>query len=272
MSVDFCGGNLHSKSPTMASARPLLSIITVVRNAVRDIEDTLRSVAALKNDAIEYIVIDGGSTDGTQALIAAYADDIDYTHSRTDGGIYPAMNEGLEHAHGHFVLNMNAGDRLLSVPTELLEAHTQDGTDLICCRVETDGGFTHLPLWDGRIKKFNTLPHQGCFYRRALFAQYRYDIRYRIFADFDLNQRLFATGAKGVLGRESVAFHSLGGVSNSGLYAEEMFTIVRRNFGIGAQVCSWLYFKKQGLKERLRKWFGLQLEDPTKKFYAHESV
>lgn len=253
----------------MSVHRPLLTVVTVVRNAANDIAATFQSIAALKSPDIEYIVLDGGSTDGTLEQIRRYAHIIDYWHSQPDGGIYFAMNEALQHAHGAFVLNMNAGDQLIQVPEEALRAILDTDTDMLCCSVETDGGFTHHPLWDMRIKRFNTVPHQGCFYKHTLFSQYRYDVRYRVFADYDLNQRLFATGIQALLNPQVVAFHGLSGISNNRKYSKEMFTIVRRNFGLLGQLRSWLHFKKEGLKARLHNWFGIKINDATKTFHSH---
>ena len=64
------------------------------------------------------------------------------------------MNEALQYAHGHFVVNMNAGDSLLSIPTEALKTLLATDHDMLCCPVVTDGGFNHFPLWDERIKRF----------------------------------------------------------------------------------------------------------------------
>ena len=82
---------------------PLLTIITVVRNAVNEIEATFQSIAALKKPWVEYVVLDGGSTDGTQNIIRKYQHIIDYWHSQTDAGIYDAMNQAAALARGNYV-------------------------------------------------------------------------------------------------------------------------------------------------------------------------
>ena len=89
---------------------PLISIITVVRNDVVHIEQTMLSVLGQTYGNVEYIVIDGGSTDGTVDIIKKYADKLAYWVSEPDGGIYPAMNKGLQHATGEWVNFMNSGD------------------------------------------------------------------------------------------------------------------------------------------------------------------
>ena len=92
------------------SKTPLVTIITVVYNDVLHIEQTMLSVLNQSYPNIEYIVIDGGSTDGTVDVIKKYADRLAYWVSEPDGGIYPAMNKGVEHAKGEWVNFMNSGD------------------------------------------------------------------------------------------------------------------------------------------------------------------
>ena len=82
---------------------PLISVITVVYNDVLHIEQTMLSVLNQSYPNIEYIVIDGGSTDGTVDVIKKYADRLACWVSEPDGGIYPAMNKGLVHATGEWV-------------------------------------------------------------------------------------------------------------------------------------------------------------------------
>ena len=95
------------------SAHPKFSIITVVYNNVRDIEHTLKSVVNQSYDHIEYIVIDGQSTDGTLEIIQKYRDKITVLLSEKDKGIYDAMNKGLALATGDYVLFLNSGDELI---------------------------------------------------------------------------------------------------------------------------------------------------------------
>ena len=94
-----------------------LSIITVCYNPGQLLLETMESVWAQDADAIEYLVIDGGSTDGTVALLRAHSDRIDHWQSEPDAGIYDAMNKGLAAATGDFVWFMNAGDQLFAPDT-----------------------------------------------------------------------------------------------------------------------------------------------------------
>ena len=93
---------------------PLISVITVSYNAVLTIEQTILSVINQTYLNIEYIIIDGGSTDGTVNVIKKYADKIAYWVSESDKGIYDAMNKGIAYSHGEYCNFINAGDKFCS--------------------------------------------------------------------------------------------------------------------------------------------------------------
>src|SRR5450432_3085742 len=96
---------------------PLVSVVTVVYNGAAQLRSTIESVLGQKRDDIEYIIVDGGSTDGTIDILRGLDDRIDYWISEPDAGIYDAMNKGIHLARGKFVHHLNIGDRLLRIPS-----------------------------------------------------------------------------------------------------------------------------------------------------------
>ena len=173
--------------------QPKISVITVVRNDVSHIEQTMLSVLNQTYPNVEYIVIDGGSTDGTVDIIMKYADKLAFWVSEPDGGIYPAMNKGLTYVTGEWVNFMNSGDSFAGdcVLEEVFGGkYNLDGKRVI-------GGNTHKIFAD-RIEEmyaldgssiFQELPfcHQSTFVRYSTDYHWSFDYKtYRIAADYKL--------------------------------------------------------------------------------------
>lgn len=89
---------------------PLISVVTICYNAKNDLEKTILSVLSQTYQDIEYIIIDGGSTDSTVDIIHKYSERLFYWISEPDKGIYDAMNKGMDRATGSWIIFMNAGD------------------------------------------------------------------------------------------------------------------------------------------------------------------
>ncbi|ROT05017.1 glycosyltransferase, partial [Muribaculaceae bacterium Isolate-104 (HZI)] len=104
-----------------------ISVVTVCYNAADSIEQTMLSVLNQSYPYIEYIVIDGGSTDGTVDIIKKYADRLAYWVSEPDKGIYDAMNKGIAAATGSYINFMNSGDSFYD--NRVVEAIFKDGCD-----------------------------------------------------------------------------------------------------------------------------------------------
>lgn len=182
-----------------ADKSPRVTVVTIVLNAADVIERTLKSVVAQDYQNMEYIVVDGLSTDGTVELIRKYQHRIDAFVSEKDGGVYSAMNKGAGMACGEWILFMNGGDVFVAndVITRAFAACDWRNCDVIY----GDGVFSHegkrivghapdvLTLRDG-----NGFSHQSAFVRAALQKDYGFDTSERIAADYDLFLRLYKAG------------------------------------------------------------------------------
>lgn len=230
----------------------LVTIITVVYNGVDLIEDTIKSILSNETNHFEYIVVDGGSTDGTVEVINKYADKISIFVSEKDKGIYDAMNKGISLSSGKFICFMNCGDRLLKLPLSELSQNMYNHIN--CFPVLLSSGSKMNPSSGFMLKLKNTLPHQGCFYRRT--KELEFDLNYKVFSDFNLNQNIYKNKHQiMVFDNPVVAFHDMGGISHDKKYSKEIFNVVEANFGVHIKLLSWIYFKKRGLSHRLKFWF-----------------
>jgi glycosyltransferase involved in cell wall biosynthesis len=231
----------------------LITIITVVYNSVDLIEDTVKSVISHDLSNFEYVVVDGGSTDGTVEIINKYLDKISVFVSEPDKGIYDAMNKGISLSSGKFVGFINCGDKLLDLP--LKEISNNSDSLINCFPVLLSSGDIMFPHNGPLLKVKNTLPHQGCFYKKS--DSLIYDTKYKIFSDFNLNQKAYKNKQQiSVFESPVVAFHDEGGVSHDKRNSKEIFEVVKSNYGRHFQILSWLYFKKQGALQRIKKLFN----------------
>jgi glycosyltransferase involved in cell wall biosynthesis len=165
------------------------SIITVNYNNKRGLERTIKSVVSQTYPNIEYIVIDGGSSDGSKEFIENNKDNIAYWVSEKDGGIYDAMNKGIAKASGEYLLFLNSGDYLKD--KFAIERVTRKGltADLEIYRQKfEDGGVTPvIKKEDIKPSYFisSVFPHQGTFIKKRIIDKvggYRTD--YKIVSDW----------------------------------------------------------------------------------------
>ena len=248
-----CGGKRLKGITAGVSAPPLLSVITVVFNGFAELEPTILSVLNQSCNNLEYIIIDGGSTDGTVDLIRKYEDQVDYWLSEPDSGIYDAMNKGIAAATGEYLLHMNVGDRLLSLPTSKLTECLQEKVDVAAFRVQLEGGLLHIPKGSGFMRIRNVWHHQGTCYRRK--AHLGYDTAYRVFGDFDHNQRLARATVSVRIFEQVIACHENAGLSSSMKHFGEVYRSVRKNSGIFYLAVAYFGFKLHGLRKR---WASLK--------------
>lgn len=179
---------------------PKFSLITVTYNAGAVLEDTIQSIITQTYKNVEYILIDGASTDNTMRIVERYRDHIHTVVSEPDQGLYDAMNKGLSLATGDYVCFLNAGDCLHEDDTLLSMVHSVAASheapfppDVLygdTALVDSEGHFLRMrrltPPEHLTWKSFRhgmLVCHQAFFARRAIAPHY--DLRYRFSADFD---------------------------------------------------------------------------------------
>jgi glycosyltransferase involved in cell wall biosynthesis len=231
---------------------PLVSIITVVFRAGKDLPPLLESVIALRGDDIELIVIDGGSDDGTINVLREFDQAIDYWISEPDRGIYDAMNKGIAAATGKFVLHINAGDRLRCIPRRELEQSLADKIDVACFAVQMEDFGIHRPRTGFILRFANAWHHQGTFYQRE--SHLGYDTQYRIYGDFDLNQRMAKAGKTVRLSNTVVAEQVSVGASGDMTTYREQYNVVKKNFGTPYVCLAHIWRYIWPLFPRLKRW------------------
>tara|TARA_B100001250_G_C19768616_1_gene775993 strand:- start:138 stop:851 length:714 start_codon:yes stop_codon:yes gene_type:complete len=172
---------------------PKISIITVVYNDKDGLQETIDSVASLNYDNIEFIVIDGGSNDGTAELIRKYESNIDYWVSEDDDGIYDAMNKGIRAAHGDWVNFMNAGDYFANenVLNEIDFTANKKVDILYGYKSQKEKLFYPMNIKNLEIGViFGN--HQSMFFNKnKLQHELYYDEKYKIYADYELVNRIY---------------------------------------------------------------------------------
>lgn len=167
------------------------SIVTVCYNAVNEIEKTILSVLNQTYDDIEYIIIDGGSKDGTVDIIKKYSDRISYWISEPDRGIYDAMNKGIIVATGDYINFMNAGDSFCAtdIITTIAKNLTPE-TGVIfgdCFYVkENQYNKTYIPALDiSKLPKKYPFCHQSTFTKTSYIKKNLFDTSFKICADWN---------------------------------------------------------------------------------------
>ena len=226
----------------MTDFKPTLSVITVVYNNAAGIERTIKSVINQTYLYLEYIIVDGLSTDGTLQIIDRYKNHISKIVSEKDSGIYDAMNKGLAAATGDYVIFMNSGD-------EFYETGTIAGVLASAADADIYYGETEMITADGKMfgrrrhqaperftwKSFRygmSVSHQAIYIRRSLAEPY--NLHYELSADIDWIIRAATKAQKIVNVNKYVAKYLIGGMSKTKhrQSLSERFEIMRRYYGL----------------------------------------
>lgn len=177
----------------MRCKRVKFSIVTVCYNSSATIGETILSVVNQTYPNVEYIVIDGDSTDGTQSIINKYKDKIAYYSSEPDKGVYDAMNKALKVATGDFLLFLGSDDHFMAYTI------LQDVSNLIndCDSVYYGNVFRNVrnDVYKGKFGKYKisleNICHQSIFYPKSVYQKYYYNTEYKIYADYYYNLLIY---------------------------------------------------------------------------------
>lgn len=221
---------------------PKLSIITIVYNNVRDIERTIKSIVNQTYKNIEYIIIDGKSTDGTLAVIEQYKTQIAKIVSEPDKGIYDAMNKGLKMATGDYILFMNSGDEIYDEHTVEDIFETSPGADIYYGETEM-----YNDNWESLGRRRHEAPeefnwtsfkygmnvsHQAIYIRRSIIVPY--DLTYKYSSDIDWIIKAAKKASSIVNVKRYVAKYLVGGMSKKKHREslKERFKIFSKYYGV----------------------------------------
>lgn len=199
--------------------KPIISIITVSYNAAPYIEKTIQSVINQTYSNIEYIIIDGGSKDGTIDIIKKYSNQITYWVSEPDKGIYDAMNKGIKMATGLYINFMNAGDYFYTntVIEEIAKINSYNDIIFGDSIIEKNGmlqiskadPFYNYP----KLRHKMGFTHQSVFVKTELAKQNPFDYKYKLAADYNMIITLYRKGCKFFYINLPISYYDLNGVS-----------------------------------------------------------
>ena len=234
-----------------------ISIVTVAYNAVESIEETIQSILSQNYSDYEYIVIDGGSTDGTTAIIGRYSSNIDYYVSEPDRGIYDAMNKAIDVANGEWIIFLNSGDKFAS--SSVLSSVVTYITSCPDCSVICGDTVIKYPWGSFKSEGKAISPqdiylpfcHQSTFVKTELMQRYKFDLSYKIVADYNFFYQLHCLGKKFLHVRELISEYDMNGYSS-----QRVVELYREIARINGTYKSLSYYKKMIILRvsQLAKW------------------
>lgn len=235
------------------------SVITVMYNAGEYAEGTILSVIKQNYDNIQFVVVDGKSTDNTVNILNKYKERIDILVSEKDSGIYDAMNKGIHLADGDYLIFMNAGDRFASpYVLEEMSKHITVPSDVYygnSIQVFTDRKYRRKEKTNRfRITRFN-ICHQALFYPSGLIKSESYDLSYRILADWALNIKLIGMSTFHYV-KLDICEYDMAGVSSTDnrmkdpVFIRDLPMLIRNNLG----VFPYLFYLTKEVIKRCLTW------------------
>lgn len=194
------------------------SIITVCYNASATIRETIASVLGQTYQELEYIVVDGKSSDGTVGILQSFDDKRFQFISEKDSGVYNAMNKGLKKATGDYLIFLGADDTFYDKDVlKRVAAKITSCEDVVYGDVMLK---TRQRLYNGAFSRWTwghrNISHQCIFYPRSVYTRYLYDEKYRSVADWDYNLRLLIDGIRFTYIKETICiFNDADGMSSN---------------------------------------------------------
>lgn len=198
--------------------QPIISVITVCRNAEKQIEATIKSVITQTYDKYEYIIIDGASNDNTLPIINNYKNHIQIIVSQPDLGIYDAMNKGTALANGLWIIFLNAGDLFYAIDTLQKVAPYLESTT-----AELVYGDIMKKKHKQQFLKKGEKPHnahrmffchQALFTKKELLLKYPFNLNHSMSADFAFVKKMWKLGFEFMHINETIAIFDSNGISN----------------------------------------------------------
>lgn len=238
---------------------PLISIVTVSYNAVSTIEQTILSVINQTYSNIEYIIIDGGSTDGTVDVIKKYQDRVAFWVSEPDKGIYDAMNKGMGFASGNFLFYLGADDILFDSKV----------INRVSSKMETYDNVYYGDVYINKIRKLywgkfsssklamGNICHQAIFYPQQVYQNTKYELKYKVYADYVYNILIYPN-VKFIYLDETISVFNYGGFSAKNIdneFEKDINLIVIRNLGLFPFLCRWAFNVSFCIKNYIKRLF-----------------
>ena len=245
-------------------SNPLFSIITINYNDKAGLLKTMTSVLNQDFQDYEYIIIDGGSSDGSKELIESYLEKPEYkSHitfwcSEPDKGIYNAMNKGLSHATGQFINMMNSGDALCeNILTKLAPIAEQHKNEILYGAVNLIENEKFVMAF-GRCAETlpqNMIAHQSCFVPNDIYKKYGfYDESFKIVSDYEKFLCFFKNNEKFFYTNLIIADYNNEGISTSNLEeVDKENIIIRKKYGYYIEP-SKKELRKQKIKNIIKKF------------------
>jgi len=244
--------------------KPKISVITVSFNSVTHIDEAIQSVVNQPYENKEYIIIDGGSTDGTLDIIDKYKDRIDYFISEPDKGISDAFNKGIKAATGDIIGICNSDDVMAdNVLSKIANAYEPDidifRLNEVTRDFETGEEFLFKPTIEFPVVPYYIhLLHMGCYISMNAFNKWGlYDVNFKYIMDLELLRRFMYNGAKQKYVPEVVGYFRKGGTSSArvGKRVKEHWNVVTR-YG-GTNFDAFLYILHLYVKQFVKDIWGL---------------